>query len=122
MTSTEKPRKPLNAQLRIYYGPSQNRVLYGFSVDMSTGGLFLKTETPFSVNERVMLSFTLPEVKKVINCSAKVAWVNLAEQPSKPGLPAGVGLQFLNLSTEYLASIQSLLERDGVEFISEPKS
>ena len=121
MPTTESPRKPLRAELRVYYGPSQDRLLYGFSVDMSAGGLFLSTEAPFHVNEKVMLSFTLPDVKKVVNCSAKVAWVNAKDAPSKPGLPAGVGLQFLDLSTEYLASIQSLLKHEGVDFISEPE-
>ncbi len=119
--TTESPRKCMKAELRVYYGPSQKIVLYGFSVDMSSGGLFLKTETPFSVNETVLLSFTLPDVNKVVNCSAKVAWVNLEDEPRKPELPTGIGLQFLDLSTEYFMSIQSLLNHDGVEPISEPE-
>jgi len=121
ITTTESPRECMKAELRVYYGPSQNLVLYGFSVDMSSGGLFLKTEIPFSVNETVLLSFTLPDVNKVVNCNAKVAWVNLADEPRKPELPTGIGLQFLDLSTEYLMSIKSLLNHDGVEAISEPE-
>lgn len=113
-------RKPLKAELRVYYGPSQTRVLYGFTVDMSSGGLFLKTEVPFAVDDKVLLSFTLPDANKVINCSAKVAWINLPDKPKKPELPAGVGLQFLDLSTEYLMSIQSLLQHHGVEPVSDP--
>lgn len=120
-STTESPRKPLKAELRVYYGPSQKMVLYGFSVDMSSGGLFLKTDTLFSVDEKVMLSFTLPDAKKVVNCSAKVAWVNREDEPSKPDLPPGIGLQFLDLSTEYLMSIESLLKHGGVESVSEPK-
>ena len=118
---TADQRKPLKAELRVYYGPSQKMVLYGFSVDMSSGGLFLKTDARFAVDDKVLLSFTLPDAKKVINCSAKVAWVNLPDEPKKPELPAGVGLQFLDLSTEYLMSIQSLLQHDGVEAINEPE-
>ena len=117
MPTTENPRKSLKAELRVYYGPSQEKILYGFSVDMSTGGLFLKTEIPFFVKDRVMLSFTLPDVNKTVNCRAMVAWVNLEGEPKKPDLPPGIGLQFLDLSTEYLDSIQSLLKHDGVESI-----
>ena len=120
MTTSATPRKPLKAELRVYYGPQQDRVLYGFSVDMSSGGLFLKTDTPFSLNEKVMLSFTLPDIHKTINCSAKVAWVNLKDAPKKPTLPAGIGLQFLDLSTEYATSLQGLLKHGGVEPMSEP--
>jgi uncharacterized protein (TIGR02266 family) len=120
--TTENLRTPLQAELRVYYGPSQEIVLYGFSMDMSSGGLFLKTETSFSVNDKVLLSFTLPDAEKIVNCGAKVAWVNLKDEPKKPELPAGVGLQFLDLSTEYLLSIQSLLKHDGVKSISDPES
>lgn len=117
---TENKRKCLKAELRVYHGPSQKMLLYGFSVDMSSGGLFLKTETPFSVNETVMLSFTLPDVNKIVNCRARVAWVNFKVEPRKHELPTGIGLQFIDLSTEYLKSIQSLLKHGGVEPISEP--
>ena len=110
--TTESSRTPLQAELRIYYGPSQKIVLYGFSVDMSSGGLFLKT---------VLLSFTLPDADKVVNCRAKIAWVNSQDEPKKPELPPGVGLQFLDLSADYLMSIQSLLKHDGVKSISEPE-
>lgn len=118
--TAENPRKPLKAELRVYYGASQEKILYGFTVDMSSGGLFLKTDTAFSVNDKVMLSFTLPDVKKIVNCRAKVAWVNFKDEPRKPDFPAGIGLQFLDLSTEYLESIQSLLQHDAVEPVSEP--
>ena len=120
-SSGDKPRKDLKAELRVYYGSSQEKVLYGFSVDMSTGGLFLKTETPFSAKERVLLSFTLPDVNKTVNCKAIVAWVNLKDEPRKPELPPGIGLQFVDLSTEYFDSIQSLLEHGGVKSMSEPE-
>jgi uncharacterized protein (TIGR02266 family) len=94
-------------------------LLYEFSVDMSSGGLFLKTDALFSVNEQLILSFTLPDVNKIVTCKAKVAWVNSKDEPSKPALPAGIGIQFIDLSTEYLKSIQSLLEHNGVEPVSE---
>jgi len=119
--TTENSRRHLQAELRVYYGPLQEKLLYGFSVDMSSGGLFLKTEASFSVNDTVLLSFTLPDADKVVNCRAKIAWVNSQDEPKKPELPPGVGLQFLDLSTDYLMSIQSLLKHDGVKSISEPE-
>jgi uncharacterized protein (TIGR02266 family) len=118
--TTESPRELLKAELRVYYGPSQNMLLYGFSIDMSSGGLFLKTDTLFSVDEQLILSFTLPDVNKIVTCKAKVAWLNSKGKPSKPALPTGIGIQFIDLSTEYLKSIQNLLQHNGVEPVSEP--
>ena len=118
--TTEDSRKALKAELRVYYGTSQEKVLYGFSVDMSSGGLFLKTEIPSSVNERVLLSFTLPDINKIVNCEAMVAWANSRDKPIKPELPPGIGLQFLDLPADYSMAIQSLLKHGGVNPISEP--
>lgn len=116
----KQSRKQSTADLRVYHGPSLSLVLYGFSVDMSSGGLFLKTETSFIVNEKVMLSFTLPEAETIVNCSARIAWINTKDEPIKPNLPAGVGLQFLDLPVEYSESIQSLLRCNKVSTVELP--
>jgi uncharacterized protein (TIGR02266 family) len=116
--TAEEPRELFKAELRVYHGPAQDMLLHGFSVDMSSGGLFLKTETPFSVDDSLVLSFTLPDVNKIVTCRAKVAWVNFKDEPRKPELPPGIGLRFVDPSPEYLESIQSLLKHNGVEPIS----
>ncbi len=110
--TTKNPRKCLKSELHVYYGPSQKMLLCDFSIDMCSGGLFLKTETPFSVNERLLLSFSLPDENKIVTCRAKVAWVNLKDKPRKPELPPGIGLQFVDLAPEYLKSIQSFFKHN----------
>ena len=118
MPKTENPRERLKSELRVYYGPSQKMLLYGFSVDMSGGGLFLKTEIPFAVDERLLLSFTLPGDSKPISSRAKVAWVNLKENPRKPDLPQGIGIEFVGLSEGGLKSIQTLLKYVEIKPVS----
>ena len=115
MPGTENPREHLKVELRVYYGPNQKLMLYGFSIDMSDGGLYLKTEFPFTVDEKLLLSFTPPDENNTVTCRAKVAWVNLKDEPRKPELPQGIGIQFIDLSEEYLESIQNLLKHNGVE-------
>jgi uncharacterized protein (TIGR02266 family) len=120
MNDVENPRKSLKAALRVYYGPSHERMLSGFSVDMSGGGLFLRTDIDFSIDDKVLLSFTLPDVDKTVSCAARVAWINPKDAPLKQDFPPGIGLQFLDLSVEYFNSIQSLLRHDGVEAVDGP--
>ena len=110
--TTKSPREYLNAELHVYYGPSQKMLLYDFSVDICSGGLFLKTETPFSVNEELILSFILPVENKIVTCRAKVSWVNLKDEPRKPERPTGIGLQFIDLAPEYLEIIQSFIKHN----------
>ena len=109
------PRKRLTAELRVYHGASHNLVLYSFSVDISSGGLYLKTEVPFSVDERLLLSLTLPGESEALSCRARVAWVNSKDNPSKPDLPQGVGVDFVGLSTESLEAIQTFLKYVKIE-------
>lgn len=103
----------LRAELRVYYGPSQKTVLAGFSVDLSTGGLFLETEYPLVVNERLSLIFSMPNQEKSVSCLAKVAWCNTDTE--KNDLPLGVGLQFVDLSLEDVKAITEFVENYDIE-------
>ena len=108
---TQGACKRLKSEMRVYYGPPPQTVLSDFSVDLSTGGLYLKTNMPLEIDEELMLIFSLPgQEKEAVSCSARVAWVNQEENPLKPELPSGMGVQFVNLSPEDLASIAGCLE------------
>ena len=105
----------LKSKMRAYYGPSLQTVLSDFSVDFSTGGLYLKTNIPLGVDDDLMLTFSLPgQEKKSVSCGARVAWVNQEENPLKPGLPSGVGVKFIDLAPEDLASIASCLDIEAI--------
>jgi uncharacterized protein (TIGR02266 family) len=100
----------LEVELRVYYGPFQEKMLSDFSVDLGVGGLYLKTNFTFEVDEYLTLKFSLPgQEEQAVSCRARVAWVNPEKNQCKPKLPPGVGVQFINLTPEDLASIVSFL-------------
>ena len=115
MTTAEPSGQRLTSQLRVYYGADQQKLLPGFSVDLSTGGLYLKTDIPLTVDESLRLQFSLPNHDKTLSCKARVAWVNPADRPRKPELPPGVGIQFVDLSLEDLKSLKRFLEHNEIE-------
>ena len=45
---------------------------------------------------------------------ARVAWNNREENPLKPELPSGLGVQFVDLAPEDLASIANCLEIESI--------
>ena len=105
----------LKSEMRVYYGPPPQTVLSDFSVDLSTGGLYLKTKMPLGIDDDLTLTFSLPgQDEKAISCGARVAWVNQEENPPKPELPSGVGVQFVDLAPEDLASIASCLQIESI--------
>lgn len=105
----------LKAQLRVYYGPAPQKLLSEFSVDLSTGGLYVQTDFPLPVDESLTLRFTLPDQQSMVSCNARVAWVNPKDNPRKPELPAGMGIQFVDLSLEDMKSIRRFLEYNDLE-------
>jgi len=111
MPATECSGKRIKSEMCVYYGPSQQTILSGFSVDFSTGGLFLKTDFPLNVDENITLIFSLPDQEKSVSCKARVTWVNDDKDPCKSELPPGVGVQFVDLSSEELMSISRFIEK-----------
>lgn len=105
----------LKAQMRVYYGPAPQKLLSEFSVDLSTGGLYVKTDFPLPVDETLTLRFTLPDQKRMVTCKARVAWVNPKENPRKAELPPGMGIQFVELCLEDVKSIRRFLEHNELE-------
>ena len=105
----------VKAEIRIYYGEYQSKLLTGYSVDLSAGGIFLVTTCPFDIDDNVMVKLSLTgQEAKSVSCDARVAWINYEDNRLKPEYPAGVGLQFLNLAQENLSSIVGFLELEAV--------
>lgn len=107
--------KRIKAQMRVYYGPAPQKMLSEFSVDLSMGGLYVKTDSPLSLHENLTLRFTLPDQKGMVSCEARVAWVNPKNNPRKPELPPGMGIQFVKLSLDDMKSIRRFLEHNELE-------
>jgi uncharacterized protein (TIGR02266 family) len=105
----------IKAQIRVYYGPVPQKMLSEFSVDLSTGGLYLNAESPLPVDECLTLRFTLPDQKGMVTCKARVAWVNSKQNPRKPDLPPGMGIQFVDLSLDDMKMIKRFLEHNELE-------
>ena len=110
----EDSGRRLRAVVHVYYGPSPQTILSGYTVDIRTGGLFLQTEFPLRV-EKLTMIFSLPNQGSSVSCQVRVAWVNHEEGLCKPELPLGVGLQFVDLSLKDLMVISTFIENSETE-------
>jgi hypothetical protein len=61
------------------------------------------------------LIFSLPNKGSSVSCQVRVAWVNHKEDPCKPELPLGVGLQLVDLSLKDLMVISTFIENYEIE-------
>jgi len=100
------------ARLRVEYGSGPYELLTDYSVNLSTGGLFVETVNLLPVETPLAIEFILPMDGSVVRCSGKVAWVNNPDMPRNPSLPSGMGLQFLGISMEHMNAIREYI-RNG---------
>jgi len=97
------------ARIAIFHGPYQKKILTDYSVNMSTGGVFIESNMILPEDSDVTVKFKLPNSDNIIVVKAIVAWVNDPSSLKKPSLPPGMGLQFLDLSLEDLHTIRAFL-------------
>jgi len=87
-----------------------------YMLNISKGGLFIKTDEALPLDTIVFLRFTLPGDTKLIETEGKVVWCNTKKE--KGYFPRGMGIKFLRLNPadaekikifvdEHLAQIQS---------------
>jgi len=76
-----------------------------YSVDLSPGGMFLRTEEPRDLGSMVYLQFQLKDGSKLIEGLGKVVWIN---EPGTPNRTPGMGIEFVNFDEESVALIQEI--------------
>lgn len=108
-------RKRYQAKIKVQYGENDVSSLTGYSIDISTGGLFIKTEKPFDLSDSLALRFSLPGHAREIICRSKVAWVNSPQKPVKLDWHPGMGTQFVDISLGELNAIRNFIESNLLE-------
>jgi uncharacterized protein (TIGR02266 family) len=99
------------ARIAIFNGPYQKELLTNYSVNMSSGGLFIETVNILPVDMELIIKFKLPDTDTIISCKARVAWTNEPGALKKSSLPPGMGLQFIDLSLDNLHFVRAFLEK-----------
>lgn len=94
----ENPRKPclINASYRI-----QDRNFKSYILDISIGGVFIETDTSFSIGKDLLLNFSLPNQPQPFTINGKIAW--------KSG--KGFGVKFENVSVFQGDMLKSFIEQ-----------
>jgi uncharacterized protein (TIGR02266 family) len=88
--------------------------LTDYSINVSTGGVFIETPEPLPVDTPLTLTFTIPGNAEPISCSGRVAWINSPHGLKHQRLPPGMGIQFVGLSLEEMAVLRAFVMRSLV--------
>ncbi|MFA5700061.1 MAG: PilZ domain-containing protein [Desulfuromonas sp.] len=101
----------LQTCLRVEFGPERNTLRPASAYNLSSGGIFIATESKASLNSRIIVRLEIPQSDTPIFCESIVTWVNTRDNPRKPDFPTGVGLQFLSLNANDLFAIRSFINQ-----------
>lgn len=101
------PRVPQRLPLRFARTEKLNH--RGFTLDLSTGGLYLQTDTLYTTGTQMHIEFILPGTLQPLRGRARVAWTNHIHAVSKPLYPQGMGLQFTDLDAQWSQAIAAFV-------------
>ena len=92
------PRVVLGIPIAYRFG---NTIAAALTLNLSHGGIAIRSTSPLQQNSRARLRFRLPGSKKDIDAEARIAWSDRR---------VGMGLQFDKVSTEDQAAIDEFVD------------
>jgi uncharacterized protein (TIGR02266 family) len=103
-------RVPINTPVR--FGSNLDRLSSGTLLDISVGGVFLKTDEYFELGSELVLEFQLRQDKALIQCRGRVAWVNRKDN-FKNHASSGMGVEFIDIQKLDILSIQAWVRNES---------
>jgi uncharacterized protein (TIGR02266 family) len=106
------PRTALNVLVQFRFD-TFDEFLAEYSLNISPGGIFIRTDAPREEGAVIYLQFALRDGSKLIEGMGKVVRVNPVGDPKRP---AGMGIEFMNFDDESMALIAEICaQRSGTK-------
>jgi uncharacterized protein (TIGR02266 family) len=68
-----------------------------FTSNVSAGGAFIRTIAPAATNEKIEISFSIPDKNMPVSATGRVVWTNEYETYRKKSCLPGMGVEFLDI-------------------------
>lgn len=95
--------------LVVSCGADLDELHQGWIRNINTGGCFIETTELLPIDYRINIQFSPEDNDDLICCRARVAWVNHPEWIKCEQLPAGMGLQFVDLDEKTAERLQEYI-------------
>lgn len=108
----EKRKYPrIEAKIQVAFR-SVAELIQEYTRNISSGGIFLKTDQPLDPNAVIDLTVQFPEKLGTFQVQGKVVRLMVMSDPAKAGGQLfGAGIRFVNPSAEMLMVIETLVTR-----------
>jgi uncharacterized protein (TIGR02266 family) len=105
MSTSETKKNPITLKIK-FKSASIEQFIERYSVDVSRGGIFIRTKEPLAVGTPLRFEFQLQDGTALISGDGTVVW-NRAADPNRSTVVPGMGVRFDKLTTDS----QRVLER-----------
>src|SRR4051794_40426831 len=101
-------RGPVNLRIK-FRSESLQQFIERYGVDVSRGGIFIRTREPLPVGTRLKLDFQLVDAAPLFQGDGTVVWIR-EHDASRAGVTPGMGVRFDRLSQESQTTLDTILE------------
>lgn len=112
------PRIPVDLQIRLSFG-SIDDFIERYAVNVSRGGVFVRTLEPKPRGTEVNLDLQLADGADVIRGKGVVVWTTAPSAPGEPDQGPGMGIKFTELDKESQALVDLIVATRGAAGVSE---
>ena len=106
------PRVAIGLGVRIAYG-STSEFIDRHTVNISQGGIFVRTRDPQPPGTPVHLDISLQGGARVIRGTGVVVWTGAPSGPGEPRREPGMGIRFDNLEPASRAAVDAIVAEQG---------
>ena len=104
-SSPKEPRGPVSLRIK-FRSASVDQFIERYAVDVSRGGIFIRTREPLAVGTQLRFDFQLQDAAPLLAGEGTVVWIR-ENDPARAGVTPGMGVRFDKLT----AASQPVLEK-----------
>jgi uncharacterized protein (TIGR02266 family) len=101
----KEPRGPVSLRIK-FRSASLDQFIERYAVDVSRGGIFIRTREPLAVGTQLRFDFQLQDAAPLLAGEGTIVWIR-ENDPSRAGVTPGMGVRFDKLT----AASQPILEK-----------
>lgn len=88
----------IDQHVLINYGEDDTLPWHDYAINIGNGGLYVATDQILAIGTRLNLELIIPGAEGPTRCRGRIAWQNTKGKTLRPDLPAGFGVEFIELA------------------------
>src|ERR1041385_3905863 len=104
-------KPPITRKIK-FKSASLDQFIERYSVDVSRGGIFIRTKDPLAVGTQLKFEFQLQDAQPLISGEGTVVWIR-EHDPNRTGVAPGMGVRFDRLAPQSQQVLDRILAKKG---------